>query len=79
MRAAMDESRHQNQTLNDNVLNIQQRQHEATHTEEMEVPNPYPISDEIWETPFPEGFKPPSLVKFDESSDLYKHVTSGNT
>lgn len=27
----------------------------------------------------PEGFKPPSLSKFDERSDPYKHVASINT
>lgn len=40
----------------------------------MEVLDPRPISNDIWEAHVPEGFKPPSLVKFDRGSDPYKYA-----
>lgn len=44
----------------------------------MEVLDPRPLSDEIWEEFVPIGFKPPSLAKFDGRKDPYKHVASIN-
>lgn len=46
MCAAVDELCRQNQTLNNNVINIQQRQQEATPTKEGEMLDPLPLSDE---------------------------------
>lgn len=39
----------QNQTLEDNTINIQQRHQEATPTEDMEMLDPQTLSNEIWE------------------------------
>lgn len=76
MHASVDELRFQNQTLDENVHNIIQRQHDSNPPKEMEVLNPHPHSDEIWETPLYERLKPLSLDKFDGRSESYKHVTS---
>lgn len=45
----------------------------------MEVLDPKPLSDEIWEVLVPGRFKPPSLTKFNEHNEPYEHVTSINT
>lgn len=79
MHVVMAELRRQNQILEDNVLNIQQRQQETGILEEMEVVDPLSLLDEIWVAPIPEGFKPPYLGKFDGYNDLYAHVSSINT
>lgn len=42
----------------------------------MEVVNPQPAIDDIWEVPVLEGSP---LAKFDGHSDPYEHVTSINT
>lgn len=39
---------HPNQTLEDNVLNLQQRQKKTNPIEEKEMMTPQPLSDEIW-------------------------------
>lgn len=44
--------------------------------EEMELLDPYPLSDEIWGEHIHEGFKPPSFAKFDRRSDPFEHVAS---
>lgn len=62
--------------MEDNVLNIQQHQHETTLAEEMEALDPQPLWDEIWEALIPEGIKSPYLAKFDRCSDPYEDVAS---
>lgn len=37
------------------------------------------LSNEIWKTLIPEGFKPPSLAKFDGHRNSYEHIVSINT
>lgn len=44
MCAAMDELRHQNQTLEENVINIRQHHQETNPLEEMEILDPSPLS-----------------------------------
>lgn len=38
-----------------------------------------PLSDEIWETPVLESFKPSSLAKFDRHNILYEHMAFINS
>lgn len=42
----------------------------------MKMLDPRPLSEEIWEAPVREGFKPPSLDMFDGCKNSYEHVTS---
>lgn len=49
MWAANDDLHRQNQTLKDNVIHIQQRQHEINPPEDVEISDPHPLSDKIWE------------------------------
>lgn len=79
MHAAMDELCLQNQTLEDNDLNIQQLKQEATFIEEMEVMDHQPFSDLIWEELVFKGFKSPFLEKFDGHSDHYEYAAFINT
>lgn len=68
-----------NQTLEDCVFHIQQFQQETNMINELNAFDPQPLLDDIWKESLLENFKPPSLAKFDECSDPYKHVTSINT
>lgn len=47
--------------------------------DELEVLDPQPLSNEIWETLVSQSFKPPSLANFDEHNDPYEHMASINT
>lgn len=47
--------------------------------EEVETFNPQHLYDKIWKGGVSESFKPPSLTKFDEISDLWEHIASINT
>lgn len=60
-----------------NVLNIQQCRQEVT-IEETDELDPQPLTDEIWEAPISEGFKPFSLAKFAGCSNPYEHIASIN-
>lgn len=50
-----------------------------TPSDEIKALDPHPFLDKIWETLIPEGFKPPSLAKFDGHKDPYGHVGFINT
>lgn len=73
----------QTQTLEDNLLHIQQRQQETNMVDELEVLDPQSLSDEIWQTPILENFNPPSLaitgapdsLKWKLLSDTYKDTS----
>lgn len=78
MLVVMDDLRCHNQTLEDNVLHIEQRQREANLLEEAEIIDPRSLSDDIWGAPVPRNFKSLSLAKFDGRSNPYEHVTSNN-
>lgn len=45
----------------------------------MEVLDPQPFLDKIWEATIHEGFKLPYLAKFDGCSGSYEHVSSIKT
>lgn len=42
----------------------------------LEALDPQSLSDEIWEVPVLENFKPPLLAKIDGNNDSYDHVAS---
>jgi hypothetical protein len=72
----------QNEALHASVETIQQKQQEEkdeSHHGEMEDPEPQPLSDEIWNAPVPENFKPPHLSSFDGKSDHMEHIMTFNT
>lgn len=48
MHATMDELRHHNQTLEDDVHNIRQRQQKPNPPKEMELLDPQSLSNDIW-------------------------------
>lgn len=79
MCAAMDNLCCQNQTLEENVIRIQQCQQETDLVVELEILDPQPLSDEMYEAPIHENFKPPSLAKLDGRVDPYEHVDFINT
>lgn len=72
MCAAMDELRHHKQTLEDDVHKIIQSQQKFNPLEQMKLLDHQPLSCEIWWAHVLEGFKPPSLAKFDGRSNPYK-------
>lgn len=47
MHVIIDELHRNNQTLEDDVHNIRERQLDSTHSEEMKLSDPQPLSDEI--------------------------------
>lgn len=75
----IDELRWHNQTLEDDIHNIKQHRQEINPPKEMELLDSLPLSNEIWGSLDPEGFKPLSLIKFDGRRDPYEHVSSINT
>lgn len=76
MHAAMNGPCHQNQTLENNILNIRQRQQESSPPKEMEALDPQSLSDVIWEAQVLEGIKSPSFARSDGRTDPYEHVAS---
>lgn len=79
MRAGIDRLGCKNQTLEANVHDIRKHRQESNPLDKREVLDSQPLLDEIWEVLVLEGFKPPSLAKFDGHNDPYEHVTSINT
>lgn len=75
----MDEFCLHNQTLKDDVNNIRQCEHKSNPLGDMETLDPHQVSDSIWGELVPEGFKSPSLAKFNGPSDPYEHVAFINT
>lgn len=69
MRATMEELLYSSQTLQGNILTLQERSHDDNPSEENYAIDSQSLSDKIWGASFPENFKSPSLVKFDEKSD----------
>lgn len=47
--AAMDDLRHHNQTLEDNIPHIHKHQKQTNTMDELEVLDPQPLSNETWE------------------------------
>ena len=62
MQAIMDELRRHNRTLEENIMNIRQHQHEVNTREEVELLDPQPLLDEIW-APCPRMFQTPVIVQ----------------
>lgn len=75
---SIDDLCRQNKTLEDNVHHIQQCQQGTNMVEELEVLDPQPLSDKIWEASVLEKINFPSLAKFDRCIIPYEHVASFN-
>ena len=71
----------QNEALQTSMTTIQQQQHEQDkfHQEEVDEPDPQPLSTKIKSMLVPKNFKPPSMSTFDGKGDTVEHVTTFNT
>lgn len=67
-----------NQSLQDHVLTLQERRSGDNPSEDNQVMNPLPLSDETWSAPILKNFKLPSLVKFNGKRDSRKHIDAIN-
>jgi len=82
MKAQIAQLIEQNKALQASVETIQQQQLQektGSHHGEPVEPEPQPLSAEIFNTPFPDNFKPPHLSTFDGRGDPMEHVTAFNT
>jgi hypothetical protein len=82
MRTELAQLKEHNDALQASMETMQHKQQEERdelNHDEMDDPEPQPLSAKILGAPFPENFKPPHLSIFDGKSDPMEHVTAFNT
>jgi len=82
LRTKVSQLVEQNEALHALLETIQQKQQEEkdeSHHDEMNDPEPQPLSAEIWGAPVPENIKSSHFSSFDGKSDPMEHVTVFNT